>query len=312
MWKATVVPRVLFPSQPAKVLKVWCLYAAMATVSLTAVAQVKGTSVYGDVCINAAAADFANARGHANIGFNPAIYSIPDKPFTAKRVYTFHRIRPQELDSAGHFSRSKALTSAPDLSEEVIIARDKVGRVRYETRRPAKGEIAIMIYDPIAHTLSQYYLTADRGIPDDAVATVKRMELMSKLSHPIAETPPDETSDHSADASPAKADPSSAAVAPSPTAATKNIDPSPKDLPEQSIDGIRVVGYRMVHKYGDHNQYLQVVEDWLSPEYLINLRNDIVRDSIGESTIETSDIVDGEPDPSLFHIPGGYLIRKEN
>jgi len=91
--------------------------------------------------------------------FNPAIYSIRDKPFTAKRVYTFRRIRPEELNSAGHCSRSAALTAAPDLSEEVIVARDKAGRVRYETRRPAKGEITVMIYDPIAHTLSQYYVS---------------------------------------------------------------------------------------------------------------------------------------------------------
>jgi hypothetical protein len=67
-----------------------------------------------------------------------------------------------------------------------------------------------------------------------------------------------------------------------------------------------------VHKYGDHNQYLQVEDNRLSPEFLINLRNDIVRDSIGESTIETREIVDGEPDPSLFQIPGSYSIRKEN
>ncbi|MGO9402514.1 MAG: hypothetical protein ACLPVW_03475 [Terriglobales bacterium] len=283
----------------------------MILATLPAVSQVQGASVYGDVCIKAAEDDFANAHGHSSIGFNPAIYSIPDKPFTATRVYTFRRIRPEEFNAQGHFSRSSDSTPAPDLSEEVIVARDKAGRVHYETRAPAKGEIAVMIYDPVVHTLSQYYLAPDRGMPDDAVAKVTYFQLMSKLSRPIAATPPNETSDPPADSVPQPDSSSSSPVAaPSSVAAPKNIDPPFKDLPEQSINGIPVVGRRMVHKYGDKNQYLQIVEDWLSPEYLVNLRDDIVRESIGESTIETRDLVDGEPDPSLFHVPGGYLIRK--
>jgi hypothetical protein len=290
--------------------KTYCTCVLMILATLPAVSQVQGTSVYGDVCIKAGTADFANAHGHSSISFNPAIYSIPDKPFTATRVYTFRKILPEEFNAQGHFSRSSNSAAVPDLSEEVIVARDKVGRVHYETRRPARGEIAVMIYDPVAHTLSQYYLTADRGMPDDAVAKVTYFQLMSKLSRPITATPPDETSDPPADFVPQPGSPSSPAAAPSSIAAAKKIDPPSQDLPEQSINGIRVVGYRMVHKYGDKNQYLQIVEDWLSPEYLVNLRNDIVRESIGESTIETRDIIDGEPDPSLFHVPGGYLIRK--
>ncbi len=294
----------LLSRRAANAFKDFCLYAAIALASLTATAQVQGSSVYGDVCLKASQADFANAHGHSSIGFNPAIYSIPEKPFTAKRVYTFRRIRPDELNSQGHFSRSKDSTRAPDLSEEVIIARDKVGRVHYETRAPARGEIAVMIYDPVAHTLAQYYLSADRGVPDNAVATLKKFELMSKISHPIEATP--------ADAAPGEPDSSgpSSLVASPQIAVPKNIDPPSKDLPGQTINDIPTVGYRMVHKYGDKNQYLQIQEEWLSPEYLINLREDIIRESIGESTIETQDVVDGEPDPALFRVPGGYLIRK--
>jgi hypothetical protein len=302
-------PRMLFPFPLAKFFQIYSASAVMAVAGLTAVAQVQGTSVYGDACIKLGAADFANAHGYSNIGFNPAIYSIPGKPFTATRVYTFRSIPAGEMNSPGNAS-SSSLTPAPDLSEEVIVARDKVGRVHYETRRPAKGEIAIMIYDPIAHTVSQYYLTADRGMPNDAVASIEHFQLMSKLTRPMPATPPAQLGDQSADPVPDKPDPSSSlAVAPSRVAAPKNIDPSPKDLPEQSINGIPVIGHRMVHKYGDKNQYLQIQEEWLSPDYALNLREDIVRESIGESTIETRDVVDGEPDPALFSVPGGYLIR---
>ncbi len=302
-----------FISSPAaKALNFVCACSVIAISSITASAQAQGVSAYGDICIKANLADFANAHGHANIGFNPAIYSIPDKPFTAKRVYTFRRIRPGELHTREQAVSSRS--AAPDLSEEVVIARDKMGGVRYEAGGPARGDIVVMIYDPVPHTLSQYYLTADRGMPDNAVATVKRMQLMSKLSRPIAETSQVDGIDHSAESVLGKSESSPPGVGPSSKASAKSvprIDPLPKDLPEQSIDGIRVIGYRMVHKYGDKNQYLQIQEDWLSPEYLVNLRNDIVRDSIGESTIETRDLVDGEPDAAFFQVPGGYLIQKE-
>ncbi len=308
-----MAPYAIISSPAAKAFNFFCACSVIALSGITASAQAQGVSAYGDLCIKANLADFANAHGHANIGFSPAIYSVPDKPFTAKRLYTFRRIRPGESKSQEQ-TATATFAAAPDLSEEVVIARDRMGRVHYEAGGPARGDIVVMIYDPVAHTLSQYYLTADRGMPDNAVATVKRMQLMSKLSRPIPETPPDEASTHSPESVSGKSDPSRLGGGLTPTAVAKSvprIDPLPKDLPEQSIDGIRVIGYRMVHKYGDKNQYLQVQEDWLSPEYLINLRNDVVRDSIGESTIETHDIVDGEPDAALFRVPGGYLIQKE-
>jgi hypothetical protein len=300
-------PRFPISFPRANAFRILFVCAVMAWPKLTAVAQKQGTSAYGDVCMKASLADLANAHGHANVGFNPPIYSVPDKPFTANRVYTFRRIHLGQLNSQERPSVLTAITK-PDLSEEVIIARDRMGRVHYETRQPARGEIAIMIYDPVAHTLSEYYLTADRDMPDNAVATVKRMQRMSKLSRPIAETPAEESSDHATDSIVSKSPvPTTATPVPAPI----TIDPSPRDLLEQSIEGYRVIGYRLAHKYGERNEYLQTQDDWLSPDYLIGILQDIVRDSIGESTIETRDIVDGEPDPSLFRVPGGYLIRKE-
>ena len=46
------------------------------------------------------------------------------------------------------------------------------------------------------------------------------------------------------------------------------------------------------------------------PDLAVNLKNDIVRESIGESTIETRNLVDGEPDSDLFRVPGGYSMTK--
>lgn len=301
-----MVPRMFFSFSRAKLLKI---FAGIALASFTALAQVQGTSAYGDTGLKLAAADFANAHGYGGISFNPAIYSVPGKPFTATRVYTFRKLRAGEMNSRDHASLISS-TSAPDLSEEVIVARDSLGRVHYETRAPARGEIAVMIYDPMSHKLSQYYLAADRGMPDNAAATVKRFLPMSKLARPIPTSPPAQADNESADSVPDKPYSSSSAATPPAVAVPKRIDPLPRDLPEQTIDGIRAIGYRIVHKYGDKNQYLQIQDDWLSPEYGIGLRQDIVRESIGESTIETHDIVDGEPDPELFRVPGGYLITQ--
>jgi hypothetical protein len=303
-----MLPRRLFSCRATKPFKMRCIYAAMVLVSLNAGAQVQGTSAYADAWMKANAVDFANAHGYANIGFSPSIYSIRDKPFTATRVFTFHGIKPGEATSQNDSSKS-----TPTLSEEVIIARDNLGRVHYETRRPAKGEIAVMIYDPIAHTLSEYYLAADRGMPDNAVAKVTHFQLMSKLVRPIPVSPAEGTDTQSAESAPEQSESSSPAasiVQPPAAAPNKRKSQSPNDLPEQTINGIPAIGYRTVEKYGSDNQYRQIQEDWFSPAYAINLRNDVVRESIGESTIETRDVVDGEPDSALFHVPGGYSTTK--
>jgi hypothetical protein len=296
-----------FSCPAANPFKMLWVYAAIVFVSFSATGQVQGTSAYADAYMKASAIDFANARGYANVGFGPSIFSIPEKPFTATRVYTFREMKTGEATS-----QNDASASAPTLSEEVIIARDKRGRVHYETRRPAKGEIAVMIYDPIAHTLSQYYLTADRGIPDAAVATVKHLELMSKLSRPIPTSAPEQTDTQLVDSAPQQPESLSPApsIAPTPVVSPKKKSQSPNDLPEQTINGVPAIGYRTVQRYGSDNQYRQIQEDWFSSVYAINLRNDIVRESIGESTIETRDVVDGEPDSALFHVPGGYSTTK--
>lgn len=62
----------------------------VALLSISSV-QAQTTGVWNKAFSEASAKSFANAHGYAGVGFSPAIMSIPDKPFTAKRLYSNQR-----------------------------------------------------------------------------------------------------------------------------------------------------------------------------------------------------------------------------
>jgi len=287
--------RVFFFS-PARSCAVCSLLSAMVLAGTVARAQNHGASPYVDASAKASSDDITNARGYANVGFNPDIMSVPGRPFTATRVYS------ERLAPAGSAEQT------PPRTVEVIIARDKQGRVHYESTTPSGGPIGVIIYDPVAHTLSEYSTTPEGGMPEDAVATVTRLNQLSEGARPTSQASdesaglPAELNSGSVDASPA------AVAAPAPASSAQKL-PAPNDLPARSINGVQAVGYRTVQKYGDRQQFFMIQEDWFSPEYAVNVRQEVLRQNQLESSVETRDLAAGDPDPDLFRVPGGYVVK---
>jgi hypothetical protein len=250
----------------------------------------------------------ANGKGHETVGFNPFLFSIPNKPFTATR--TFIDQRQENGSDVGN-----------PITASWTIARDDKGRVHYEMAfereqddRLVIGGFDIQIYDPVAQTITRYFADGDHAPPAKPIAEVRKLKLMSEISKPIPAAPPGESE---------KAEPSSALAAqePSPAMAPDKSEPAKpapvefvptKDsLPPQSIDGISVVIHRIILKYGDKHQFIHIDEDWLSPDWGIDMRRTTLRESIGIETVETKDIIPGLPDPSLFDIPPTYIVHVE-
>ncbi|HTR65309.1 MAG TPA: hypothetical protein VMH85_06030 [Terriglobales bacterium] len=275
-------------------------FSALAIIALagSTLAPAQEASRYMKANLKAGSDDMANARGYINVGFNPDIMSVPGRPFTATRVYSERHVLPGASASAD---------SVP--SVEVTIARDRMGRVHYESTTAQGGPIGVMIYDPVAHTIAEYSMTSDRGMPDDAVAKITKLTLATDMMGPVAQ--PDESTDET------DAVGSTGLQAPPPvkyvTTAAPAVAPklpAPSDLPERSIHGVPALGYRTVQKYGDRQQSFMIQEDWFSPQYAINVRQDVLRQNTLESTVETRDVVPGDPDPDLFRVPGGYVVTK--
>ena len=84
--------------------------------------------------------------------------------------------------------------------------------------------------------------------------------------------------------------------------------PAEQEFPEHSIAGVTVVGHRTILRYGKKQEYFQIEDNWFSPEFAWDMRQVILRETIGEVRVETRDIIPGEPDPSLFEVPPGYKV----
>ena len=275
------------------------LLAILSVSALTAQSDASWEKVYWSLMAQAV----ANARGHANVSFSPEIMSIPNKPFTATRTYSDQRMENGQ-------------NVGDPITTECTIARDDKGRVHYEMafESAEKGNLVIggfdiQIYDPIAHTLSRYFAKADHPLPLAPTAEVRKLRLMSELAKPLHAVVPKDQGDENGGAS----------TATEASKANKASDPPPiifiptKDnLPVQSVDGIPAVIHRTVLKYGEKQQFVLIQEEWFSPDYAMDIRRTVLRETVGNETVETKDIVPGPPDLALFEIPPGYVIQLEH
>ena len=246
----------------------------------------------------------ANAHGHSNVSFSPAIISIPNKPFTATRTYSDQRMQNGE-------------NVADPITAECTIARDDKGRVHYEMAFESKekgklviGGFDIQIYDPVAHTMSRYFAKADHSLPSEPTAEVRKLKLMSELSKPLPAAAPKDQGEENGGASTATEESNTTNKASDPPPII--FVPTKDNLPVQPIDGIPAVIHRTILKYGEKQQFFQIQEDWLSPDYAMDIRRTVLRETIGNETIDTKDIVPGLPDLALFEIPPGYVIQLEH
>jgi hypothetical protein len=266
--------------------------------------QAQTPGIWNKAFSEASAKSFAQAHGYESVGFSPAIMSIPDKPFTAKRLYSDKR-KENDVDAG-----------AP-ITAECTIARDTQGRVHYEMAfEGVQGDqlfiksIDVEIYDPVAHKFMRYYTNADRSLPSEPIATIRNQRLMSEPVKPLPPAPVKQEG----------SDPLTVADATEPQPGeTEQPAPLPlvifvpvKDnMRIESIDGIIVVGHRTIMKYGPQMQFFHIDETWFSPDFALDMRRTELRETIGTEIVETKDVVEGEPDPSLFRIPPGYIVRRE-
>lgn len=266
--------------------------------------QAQTTGVWNKAFSEASAKSFASAHGYAGVAFSPAIMPILNKPFTAKRLYSDKR-KENDLDAG------------PPITAQCTIARDTQGRVHYEMAfEGVQGDrlfiksIDVEIYDPVAHKLIRYYTNADRSLPSEPIATIRNLQLMSELVKPLPPAPAKEEGGDTltvADATKPQPGQTEQAAPPPPVI----VVPVKDNMPIESIDGIIVVGHRTVMKYGSQMQFFHIAETWFSPDFALDMRNTELRETIGTEIVETKDVVEGEPDPSLFRIPPGYIVRRE-
>lgn len=243
----------------------------------------------------------ANAHGHANVSCFPAIISIRNKPFTATRTYSDQRMENGE-------------NVGDPITAEWTIARDDKGRVHYEMAFESieKGKLVIggfdiQIYDPVAHTLTRYFAKADHSLPSEPTAEVRKLKLMSESVKPLPAAVPKDQGEENRSTATEESNTANKASDPPPV-----FIPTKDNLPVQSLDGISAVIHRTIMKYGEKHQFFLITEDWLSPDYAMDIRKTALRETMSNETVETKDIVPGPPDLALFEIPPGYVIQLEH
>lgn len=87
-------------------------------------------------------------------------------------------------------------------------------------------------------------------------------------------------------------------------------------LGAQQINGLRAVGLRIMRTYkagvlenGENFVATTVNETWTSPALRIIVRNINELPELGKTTINVTDIVQGDQDPALFQAPQGYDVH---
>jgi hypothetical protein len=209
-------------------------------------------------------------------------------------------------------------------------ARDSQGRTRQETVLPAIGNLSaanaphlIFIHDPVAQTsyiLNLTEKTAHKmpatpppgiGTPGMAVASgTMTMRVVDGNGAPPL-TPPD------ADAMPVAV----AAAGPGPAGVfferelvtTEHAPGNTEDLGSQTMEGVLVNGVRTTHtipagQMGNERPITIVTEVWTSPELKTVVYSKRSDPRMGEQTFRLTNIVRGEPSPSLFTVPGDFKI----
>jgi len=324
-------------------LKRFCGYILAVFLSGQIHAQMPANSPYSIAWNRAQAQDVANADGYANIGFAPPLMSIRGKPFTATRVWrqvlTLHGQKSEENVQ----TLSAELTIARDSRGRI---HTEMAFQEGSSRSPVK--LDIYIYDPVAHTLYRYFTTPDYALPAKPEARLTHMQPMSELIQPIQPTenqeviaPPERAPENPNNGANDQADEPRQPIPsrePEHDFGGKEVEqnhetarqpddetqlsallqqssapiPFTDDLGEKEIKGIRALGFRQVMPYGKSRQDYLIQDEWFSPEYAMNVAYSVLRSTPHMKTsYELTTIVDGEPDPSLFRVPAGYVVIEQ-
>jgi hypothetical protein len=86
-------------------------------------------------------------------------------------------------------------------------------------------------------------------------------------------------------------------------------------LERKTLEGIVVVGRKNTStipagQIGNEQPITITSEEWRSPELNVLVMTHHIDPRMGESSYRLTNIVRGEPDPSLFQVPAGYTIKE--
>jgi hypothetical protein len=215
------------------------------------------------------------------VGFEAGLggKTVTGAPFTA----TIMVQRTQTLADGNQINRSTSGT----------IARDSQGRVRREMTLPVIGAYAtsnqgaphvIFINDVVSGT--QYILDPNRKIAHEV-----RLERRMRLNRV------------------GRRQKQADILTPNAVGVTKT------SLGAQTINGVQAQGTRYTRtipagQIGNEKPIVITTERWYSPElqmYVMTKTTDPVR---GDSVRQLTNILTGEPDPSLFQVPPDYTVQK--
>jgi hypothetical protein len=176
-----------------------------------------------------------------------------------------------------------------------FVARDAEGRVHVEVRM-AEGQngepdtVMVFVMDPVAHTITTWLSGAPNHAPNNKVATVFKI--------PAAE--------NQAAAPPARPAPSESSR-PQPVITTE-------DLGTQQIQGLEVSGKRTttivpVGRSGNSAPITKTHEIWTSADLQLVVKQEWNDPRSGKRTVELARISRTAPDPALFRVPPGYVVK---
>jgi hypothetical protein len=186
------------------------------------------------------------------------------------------------------YSATETIVTGSD-SRIFLIARDAEGRTRQESiaHQEDGSEIrSVRIMDPKAG------MTFTWVVGGDASSNMVTIALLPKQQQSTGPVPNDSD--------------------PMPGRGHCWSDCSLEILPPQQINGFRCRGFRVKRIIRDPDtkgSSIQTTENWTSPELGVILRHIEVDVLQGRSTTDITNIVRGDPDPSLFQPPPGYTAE---
>jgi hypothetical protein len=216
------------------------------------------------------------------------IVAVTGAPYSAEETYEMK----QTLADGTHIDRTMPV---------VKIYRDSMGRTRTERSLAhggsatqtgsAQGPIMVEINDPVAH--KRYIFNSEERI-------AHRQKLPSGPARPS----------FSAVARPAISSP------PAPFPSQVGRTTTTEELGTQIMEGISVQGRRTtttwpVGSMGNDRPITTISETWFSPELRMMILSKVADPRSGEHTHRVVKISRGDPDPSLFGPPAGYVVKDE-
>jgi hypothetical protein len=93
----------------------------------------------------------------------------------------------------------------------------------------------------------------------------------------------------------------------------EHVQTTTEDLGSQTMEGVAVTGKRTTRtipagEIGNEKPLIIVTEVWTSPDLQTVVYSKRSDPRVGEQTFQLTNIVRGEPDPSLFVVPSDFKI----